>query len=415
MGCVLKIGSFGPEPCTKKGYYLTKEGENKSVVEGLGMDPINVFAREMNFTLYYLEPIIELDINSFLELFSMVTNAETDIIGGCFPIANPLDSMTDLSFPIFVDTMKFIVPCPKPLTKTHKVLTLFSLSTWISMGIVFIVVSFLFWSLSKYPSRRNDFTGFNLLAQCFSAAWAVLLGISVPQIPLSMGARSLFIIYVSYCFAISTVFQAYFTTYLVEPGYEARLESLDDVMRAGLKFGFYELIVTDSVIDLKDLQDFDRSPCSDIKECIFGVMFKRNMFSIVLSNFPPYLARASGISDQNTVVCFLEQSMLSISIGLSVRKGSPLLDILNKHIIRYLQGGLVVNYWSIMNHEINLKAKRTEENSEYVVFTLNHLTPAFMLLLFGYILSAISFLCELIQFKIKKQVNKSMIVVQIPN
>ncbi|KAJ9580349.1 hypothetical protein L9F63_003984 [Diploptera punctata] len=223
--------------------------------------------------------------------------------------------MIDLSYPICLDSMKFLVPCPKPLSKTHNVLTLFSLSTWISMGIVFTIVSFLFWILSIYTSRGNYFTGFNLLAQSFSAAWAVLLGISVPQMPLSIGTRSLFIIYVWYCFAISTVFQAYFTTYLVEPGYEARLESIDDVMRAGLKFGSYELIESDGVVDLKDLRNFDRFLCNDIYECVLSVIFKRNMFSILLSYFPSYLARRAGISDLKTAVCLLEQSMVTVLIG----------------------------------------------------------------------------------------------------
>ncbi|KAJ9580347.1 hypothetical protein L9F63_003982 [Diploptera punctata] len=409
MGCVLKIGSFGPEPCTSKGHYITKEGEQKPIVEGPCMDHINVFAREMNFTPYYLEPVTEAEPQQFIELIGMLINEEADIIGGCFPIVTPLDIMIDLSFSIFSDTIQFIVPCPKQLAKTHKVLTLFSLSTWISMGIVFTIVSCLFWILSKYPSRRNDFTGFNLLAQSFSAAWVVLLGISVPQMPLSIGTRSLFIIYVWYCFAINTVFQAYFTTYLVEPGYEARLENIDDVMRAGLKFRSYKLLETDTIFDLNVVRNFDRIHCINFYECILDVILKGNGFSIVLSRFPSYLARKSGISDESTVVCLLEPSLITVLVGAGLPKGSPLLDTLNKHIIRYTQGGFLVNYWERTNYEINLRANKTEESSEYVVFTLNHLAPAFILMLFGYILSVILFLCELIQFKLKKHINNSKI------
>jgi hypothetical protein len=79
------------------------------------------------------------------------------------------------------------------------------------------------------------------LPESISAAWAVLLGVSVPALPVSSGMRFPFIIYVWYCFAIRTIFQAFFTTYLVEPGYEATIETLDDVLRRGLKFGSYDV------------------------------------------------------------------------------------------------------------------------------------------------------------------------------
>ncbi|KAJ9578745.1 hypothetical protein L9F63_005034 [Diploptera punctata] len=318
----------------------------------------------------------------------------------------PLHLFGDVSIAIFSDGFIYLVPCPNTLMKTEKVVALFRLSTWISMGFVFIFVSVLFWILSHYPTRRNDYTGFNLLSQCFSAAWAVLLGVSVPQMPLSLGTRNLFIIYVWYCFAISTVFQAYFTTYLVEPGYEARLETLDDVKRAGLTFGFYDILRdVEGIAALDELNTFESKTCLDFVECVRNVMFKKDSFTAAFRYLPFYVASMSGVYDHSKVVCFLDKAILTLPVGMVFPIGSPLLNIYNVHVRRCLEGGLLQVYMSQLEHVVNLKSNKTVEDNEFVVFSLTHLSPVFMLLFIGCILSVILFVCELIAVtsKIKNQ------------
>ncbi|KAJ9592324.1 hypothetical protein L9F63_001144 [Diploptera punctata] len=257
MGCVLNVGAIGPEPYVIKENYTNQEGEEHFVLQGIGMELINLFVNEVNFTPKFSEPVIEMKYENILNLIFMLASGEIDIAGGCLPGIQPLTLVADASVPMYIDTFDYLVPCPQSMAKTEKIVTLFSLSTWACMGLVFIFVSILFWILSKYPAQRDAFTGFNLLAQCFSASWAILLGISVPQIPVSLHTRNLFIVYVWYCFAISTVFQAYFTTYLVEPGYEARIETLEDVMAAGLKLGSYPVMLDlQNIIDLPKQSEF---------------------------------------------------------------------------------------------------------------------------------------------------------------
>ncbi|KAJ9576622.1 hypothetical protein L9F63_025482 [Diploptera punctata] len=375
-------------------------GENKFVAKGLSLELINLFASKMNMTPYYQEPVLGEKTKHLLELTAMLILGEIDILTGVFPLVKPVIDLADPSAPMFIHTLKYLVPCPKRLMKTEKILTLFHLSSWISMGLVFIFVSVLFWILSNYPTRRNDFTGFSLLAQCFSAAWAVLLGISVPQMPLSPGTRSLFIIYVWYCYAISTVFQAYFTTYLVEPGYEARFETLEDVYRAGLKYAVADTMEAfRKLVDMKELEVFEKETITDGVEVYRAVMFMRKTFTTVTLIYPMHLARLSGFDDESKVVCYLDESLVTWSVGALLTKGHPLSQILNTHIKRCIEGGLLEGYWSKLKHETNLKANKTDENSEYVEFSLTHLTPLFILLIVGYILSVFSFLCELLLFK----------------
>ncbi|KAJ9588518.1 hypothetical protein L9F63_018100 [Diploptera punctata] len=403
MGCVLNIGAVGPEPYAIKQAYTNEEQEDKIVLEGIGVVLIKLFAREINATSKYLEPVTKLDTFNMLGLAVSLKTGEMDILAGAVPATHPLFTYIDISVAVFIDTLKYLVPCPKAVAKTDKILTLFSSSTWTCMAFVMIFVSVLFWGLSNYPVSTSDFIGFRMFSQCFGAAWAILLGVSVPQMPLSLRTRNLFIIYVWYCFAISTIFQAFFTSYLVEPGYEARLKNLDDVIKAGLKLGSYEMMNNfEAMLHFEELKRFNSVYYDGLPECIAGVMFGRQTFSPALDYFGSYIASVSGIQDQKKVVCFLDETVLTLPIGVGMIRGYPLLEMLNQHIRRSMEAGLLHAYWSKFKNEINLNSNNTEEDSEYVVFNLTHLAPGFVLLFFGYILSVIIFLCELVQFAAKK-------------
>ncbi|KAJ9580353.1 hypothetical protein L9F63_003988 [Diploptera punctata] len=409
FGCVLNIGAFGPEPFLIKENYTTENGENKFALVGIGMEFINLFTRKFNFVPNFTEPIVDITLENLIEMTTVMISGRTDIYGGYVLRTHPFVFYVDISIPIYIESVGFIVPCPKPIAKTERIIAIFSLSTYTSIGFVFIIVGILFWTLSNYPTRRKEFTGFNIIEQCLSAAWAVLLGISVPQMPLSSGTRTLFITYVWYCFAISTVFQAYFTTYLVEPGYETRLKTLVDVKRAGLKCGTFEIMnIIRDYVDIKDLDIFEVQEYPDFSASVSSAMFGRQTFTASMKYYSSYLATLAGVQDRSKVECFLDETFITVPLGVALTLGHPLLDIFNDHIRRCLEGGLLEGYWSKIDHELSLKVKQTYESSEYVVFSLTHLYPVFMILLVGYILSFILFVFENIHFIIttkKNQIN----------
>ncbi|KAJ9580363.1 hypothetical protein L9F63_003998, partial [Diploptera punctata] len=394
MGCTLNVGAFGPEPYVMK-LNRSKYGEHDFLVRGLGLELVILFAVKMNFTVRFLEPVMKMNLSPILNQFAMLQTGKTDILAGSVPYVQAFEPYADVPVAIFIDTIKYIVPCPRPMTKTRKIMTLFSLATWSSIGFVLICTSFLFWLMSNTPDRRSNFTGFNILTQCFSAAWAVLLGVSVPQMPFSLQTRCLFIAYVWYCFAISTVFQAFFTSYLVEPGYEMQLKTLDDVIRTKLVFGSYNTMeMVKGFLPFDELNNFEETIYDDVVECVRNVMFERNTFTVFLTYFASYVASLSGVTDESKIVCFLDDPIFSLSFGSALPKGSPLLGLFNAHIRHCLEAGLLQVYWSKIKHDVKLKAEQINEESEYVVFNMTHLLPIFIVLLFGYILSATVFLFE---------------------
>ena len=148
---------------------------------------------------------------------------------------------------------------------------------------------------------------------------------------------------------------------------------------------------------------------TDLWECSRSVIFDRKTFTLISSYFPKYLARVEGFQDESKIVCFLDKSFMFFSLGVALRKGSPLLSRLNEILTGCIEGGLLEIYWSRLKHKVNLKASVSDEDSEYVVFSLTHLSPIFIVLVFGYILSLFMFVIEIMinLFKINKDKRRS--------
>jgi len=97
---------------------------------------------------------------------------------------------------------------------------------------VLLLTTAVFWCAGNGPYRSvcNETHTYHSLSNCFHNAWAVFVAVSVPQQPKTSSLRVFFFLYVCFCFAISTVFQAFFVSYLVEPKYGKKMETLDEIL-----------------------------------------------------------------------------------------------------------------------------------------------------------------------------------------
>jgi len=95
-----------------------------------------------------------------------------------------------------------------------------------------------------YPTGMcNETHTYQSLSHCLYNVWAVFMGVSVPQQTIISTLRVFFFLYVCFCFSISTVFQAFFISYLVEPKYEKKLETLEELLDSDVVFGNHPFYV----------------------------------------------------------------------------------------------------------------------------------------------------------------------------
>ena len=111
----------------------------------------------------------------------------------------------------------------------------------------------------------------------------MFIGVSVPQQPTTSTLRVFFFLYVCFCFAISTVFRAFFVSFLEEPKYEKKIETLEELLDFEVVYGKHSFLTfaQDPVpyTELVKLLEENRlkGDCSDVRKCVERMIRKRDI------------------------------------------------------------------------------------------------------------------------------------------
>ena len=102
-----------------------------------------------------------------------------------------MTSSIDANIPHIHVNFKMLVPCPKAILGTENVLTTFSLSVWLTIGLVLLLTTAVFWCAGNGPYRSvcNDTHTYQSLSNCFQNVWAVFVGVSVSRQPKTSSLR----------------------------------------------------------------------------------------------------------------------------------------------------------------------------------------------------------------------------------
>ena len=409
MGCPVKVGTLGINPVviiTEN--YTNVDGNAAYKLTGLSIDILKLLCEKMNLTVIFLEPSLNFEFYSYGKQFAELDEGLSDIFAGFIPLS-PLvvTSSFDPTIPYLYGNYKMLVPCPKAIPGTEKVLTTFSLSVWLTIGLVLLLTTAVFWCAGNGPYRSvcNETHTYQSLSNCFQNAWAVLVAVSVPQQPTASSLRVFFFLYVCFCFSISTVFQAFFVSYLVEPMYEKKIETLDELLDSDVFWGNRPALNLDMnpatypeivrFLEHKKLKD----DCSLMRKCVERMITKGDIAVITNPSFPDSVAREMGTAGVGKIFCYLDETLMSAYITMLFKKGNPLLERFSILMRRYLEAGLQLRLWSEQKHLALLTGggRFTEADGDgFFAFSISYLMPAFVVLLVGTVLSSVVFVGELI-------------------
>jgi hypothetical protein len=202
---------------------------------------------------------------------------------------------------------------------------------------------------------------------------------------------------------MSAVFQVFFISFLVNPGYEKGIDTFQDLVESGLK------LTTDAkMLSLANASGYweylrlqlSTDTCAPIDECLKLLVNEKN-FTTVSSTvqFEYVLATLGKTEDRARYLCTIPEIVDTAKFSLYVSKGNPLLPVMDAWIQRAIESGVISKYWSqfIWNVTLQGAANRGSEADQidmFVVFTVSHLSPAFCQLLAGYLLSFVVLLAE---------------------
>jgi hypothetical protein len=191
----------------------------------------------------------------------------------------------------------------------------------------------------------------------------------------------------------------------VEPDHENYLQTFEDLLNSNFIYGYHPGInyALDTLSYPEFVKFFEheelKEDCSDVWKCVERMITKRDIATVTNPHFANYVAKVLGTVDVGKVICSLDQVVLSASLTVLFKKGNPLLDSFNILMRRYLEAGLLEMRWTKLQHRASLRGagRFTETDGDmFSMITLYHLTPAFVVLLVGTVLSSLVFIAEVI-------------------
>ncbi|PSN42352.1 Ionotropic receptor 690 [Blattella germanica] len=300
--------------------------------------------------------------------------------------------------------LKWHVPCPQSVSRHGNFIRVFKYPTWLQLFLVAIffglIIHWLYKS-SKNSEITPDFSGTLL------RIWGILTGVSTYEGSENYKIRIFFFIWVLFCLTISTVFQAFFTRFLIEPGMYVPISNMKELNRTGITRAIplheYDFIVYSLVEN--DVFSVVNSDCS-FGLCSYYYMNWDNFTFLADATLMIPMAKAAGFQS-----CAIEDNAIIIYNTFYIPRNSYVFNKINNLIIRITQCGLaammeryVLQYMETktVSEKGFLNASDQKSSDEYFIFGMQHLKVIFYLLLTGYVMSSILFVFEKFHYYVCK-------------
>jgi hypothetical protein len=127
---------------------------------------------------------------------------------------------------------------------------------------------------------------------------------------------------------MSTVFQAFFVSYLVEPGYGEKFKSFQELLDSSVNYGYNAIAeIGMTTMEYSDHLQFPltrRLDCFDLKTCLIRMMTDGDVATLSVPEYVKYISNELGYQDEIKSPCSLDGNFL-YGIAVSVfAKGNPL-------------------------------------------------------------------------------------------
>jgi len=395
-------------------YYIYKYVFSESEIKGVEIVLLGIVLKQMNMTFVYVSTPegFEIEEGSVNNLVIAMNAKEAYIaLGG---VERNLLYYTSFDFTnsYFTTRYRWYVPCPVKYPRWSSFFRILSGELWIVL-----IISIMFAAVSTTPVGRcsctSEWQGYKTLTSSLTKLWAVILGVAVSTMPRTLSLRSLFLAWVCFSLAFSTVFQAFLTTFLIDSGYKPPIENMDVLFASGIKLACdpdYSGIL--EIGDEREVLRLRRHliNCPSFKGCMEWACYHKNLSILLPDITAEYYYSIGDFVGENSkpLLCKLEDGInYPASTIMMMFHGDPLMRRVNDIIVRVVEAGLY-NYWVSLefNRYKILKSKigLVHQLDEYYSFSLYHLQTVFYLLLMGWCLSALSFILEVLYNRVLSKI-----------
>jgi hypothetical protein len=412
-GCPLRVrpNLVPPIYVDLTGNYTNDEGTIAYNYTGLEVEYVTLLAQMLNANIVYSPAITEDSVEARIQSFSGLREGLIDVAFGGMPLHPMGLRFADPTIPYFSDILKWYVPCGKPVPRMERIANFFTSSLCATILLVFLLSTIVFWTLSK----RADIFGlkesatYKQLSSCFYATWAIALCVPVPQQPRSPYCRAVFVALVWYSFIISTMFQTFFVSVIVDPGMTEQLKTLEELLQSDYIYVYNKHF--DSFVRQSSPSYYSEINLKK-KECFYRLDCQTDFLSndkIVTTGFyiytDYYVLAALPSGSPSPKLCVLEDNIFLLHFSLYLSKGSPLTKTFNNAIFRAIESGFIdkltedfkeVCRFSELQHSTFNHTDLQKDTEKGFVFAVPHLLLSFCFLGVGCSISVLVFLGELV-------------------
>jgi len=390
---------------TKYVYYNDSNGKVLKHVAGLEYDLLRVVLQQMNMSFVHVptpegfemeEGLVDNLIGAMFEKEAYIALGN---VGTNYLKVSDFDSCNSY----YMLRVRWYVPCSVKYPRWSSIFRILSVELW-SVLIISIVIAAISTTLVGRYSCTSEWHGYKTLTSSLTNLWAVILGVPVSTMPRTPSLRSLFLAWVCFSLAFSTVLQAFLTTFLIDSGYKTPIQNMDELFASGIKLAYppgYNFIFKKGDESENSIVQRNHANCPTYDVCEKWVKYQN--ISILLEDKVAEDNYATGYyvgENSEHILCRLEDGVVfTTGLIMVMFHGDPLIRRVTEIVDRVVEAGLY-NYWISISMENNKLHSRkiaiVHPLDRYYSFNLYHMQPAFYLLLMGWCLSALCFMVELL-------------------
>lgn len=332
----------------------------------------------------------------------------SEIAFGTLYLDTELCDVFECTVSYFETYLVWHTPRAKEVAKWKSLFLVFQLDTWLAFIAVCVAAVLLLWRVTLSNSADPlEISTYANISKCFSYVWAAVLGVSVPQMPRTTRLRVLFLLWLFYCLHINIVYLTFLTTFLIHPGFEHQIRSVEELVESDVEYGFhegYDKYFNDSTDKLLVNMLHNRKDCAAKgMNCHNRTVAKGDFAVLETNHYMDYLTANNYVEQSGKPLFYtLKDTFLRNNLVMYLTKGNHLLDMVNNIVTHAVEAGLIDHWWRNMKISWTLRrAKQIHEKSS--TLTLKDLQSAFVILFLGLGFCLAVFMVEWIRFYSQKK------------
>jgi hypothetical protein len=383
-----------------------KRSSTPVIKDGLEVRLFRIITNSLNMTPTYLRPPNSFKTANLYDVVDIFTRDEADIVFGGLESRGrwSWEKNIDTTSGYFTRRLRWYAPCAFKYPRWSSIYRIFSLQLWVCVTLSLAVISSTVSLIARYGHNYSKSPDHWSVTKSLTCAWAVMLAVAAPALPHKTSVRVVFLAWLFFSLAFDTVFQTFLTTFLTESGYQHPIQNIDQMLASKIKYEYHPIL--DYIYNENDdvnsrIIRTNRVLCLNYSVCFKWAHDYKNI-SIILDEVDIEEEFAgSSLMDKNSkpTICSLDDGIvMTVHIAMMMHVGDPLLERIDEIIQRVVQAGLFMQWKKLHLNMIKIRAGKLHSYSlldDYSNFTMEHMQPAFYLLLMGLCISTLIFLLEL--------------------